>query len=191
MGRTMRTLAAVALALGLLGAACGSDDGADVRTVGEGTGTGTGTGTEAETGTEATGTGAAECEPVGDPAAADTTVGVELREYSVTPQVAEIEAGTITFEASNVGNQPHEFVVVEGDDPAGLPTTDDGAFDEEAHGEENVAGEVERFPSGEDCTGTFDLEPGNYVLLCNVLTEEAGTVESHYMLGMRTSFTVS
>lgn len=37
---------------------------------------------------------------------------------------------------------------------------------------------------------TLDLEPGTYVLLCNLVEEETGEVESHLAEGMHATFTV-
>lgn len=191
-----KLLLPVVLIVALIAGACGGDDGAEVRELegegGTGTATGTGTGTATGTGTDAaTGTEAAACEPVGDASTADTTVAVTLQEWAVLPDPGEAPAGTIAFEAENTGEEPHELYVVQADDPADLPTTEDGAFDEEAYGEEKVVGEVHPFPGGESCSGTFDLEPGSYVLLCNIVEEEDGETEAHYQLGMRTSFTVT
>lgn len=33
---------------------------------------------------------------------------------------------------------------------------------------------------------TLDLEPGSYVLLCNIIETENGQTEGHYRMGMRT-----
>jgi hypothetical protein len=82
-------------------------------------------------------------------------------------------------------------VVVKADDVDSLPTTDDGIVDEEQLEEGAFIGEIEAFPSGEDCTGTFDLEPGTYALFCNILEVEEGEPENHYELGMRTEIEVT
>jgi len=38
----------------------------------------------------------------------------------------------------------------------------------------------------------FDLAPGKYVLICNIVqTEPDGSKEAHYKVGMRTAFTVT
>jgi hypothetical protein len=62
--------------------------------------------------------------------------------------------------------------------------------DEEALGGGDFIGEVEAFPSGESCEGTFELEPADYVLFCNIVEEEEGEIENHFQLGMATEFTV-
>ena len=67
----------------------------------------------------------------------------------------------------------------------------DGRVDEEALGDDAFLGEIPPFPAGEDCTGTFALEAGDYTLLCNILEEEDGTTVSHVEEGMITGFTVT
>ena len=79
----------------------------------------------------------------------------------------------------------HELVVVRTDLPAdGLPTNEDGSFDEDGEGVE-VVGELEEIEPGTSGTLTVDLEPGHYVFLCNVVQDEGGEPFSHYQQGMR------
>lgn len=119
------------------------------------------------------------------------TVAVTLQEFSINPDSDSAAAGEVTFEATNEGpNDPHELVVIRTDlAPEGLPTTEEGGVDEEGEGIE-VIGEIEEFPVGETESATFDLEAGSYVLICNIVEEEDGELESHYVEGMRTPFTV-
>src|SRR4029450_5939113 len=114
--RTGRRLAGVVLGLALLVAGCGSDDGAGVRNGdgGQASGSGTGSGSGTASGQ------AAACKPVGDAAGGDATIGVELKEWTVIPARADVPAGTITFDASNTGEDAHELVVVRAADPAAL-----------------------------------------------------------------------
>lgn len=130
------------------------------------------------------------CEPVGDLADADTTVAVELSEFYIAPEPAEVAAGTIGFDLSNVGVDPHELVVIKTDTaPDALPTDDDGAVvEDDIDGE--VIGEVEGF-NEDSCHGVFDLDPGAYVLICNLVEIEDGEVEAHYSKGMRIAFDVT
>jgi plastocyanin len=190
-GRTPLLIAVLAI---LVFAACGDDDGASVRNVGgtASSGSGSGSGSGSATG-HASGSGSegAHCEPVGDASTADVTVDVTLEEWSIEAAETEVPAGTITFAAINTGEDAHEVVVVRADDVDSLPTTDEGIVDEEQLPEGAFIGEIEAFPAGEECTGTFDLEPGTYALFCNILEEEAGEVENHYELGMRTEIEVT
>ncbi len=115
-------------------------------------------------------------------ATAQTVVGVDLTEAppSVTPSVATVAAGSVTFEAENVGGIQHELVVIRTDLAAdALPqsgdTVDVSGLD--------VLGDTDAIDSGASEALTVDLAAGNYVLICNV--------PGHYGLGMRTAFTVT
>ena len=126
-------------------------------------------------------------------AATGTTVNVQVQEWAVIPDTLSASAGSVTFDVENVGPEDlHEFVVVRTDLPASdLPTAEDGAFDEEAEGVQ-VLGELEDIEVGATDSLTLDLEPGHYVLLCNLVQEEDdGTVESHYRMGMWIDFEVT
>lgn len=114
-----------------------------------------------------------------------------LDEWSVAPDTSSAAATSVTFVADNVGEKPHELVVVRGDDVDALPVDEQGALDEEALDKEALVGEIEPFPAGEDCPGTFEMPAGRYVLLCTIVEEEDGQVESHLALGMHTSFEVT
>jgi hypothetical protein len=185
--------AGVALLL-VLAAGCGSDDGAGVRTVDSGaqSASGAGSGSAAGGGSgSGTASAAVACKPVGDAATADAKVAVELSEWSVAPKQASVQAGTITFEAANVGADAHELVVVRADNPATLPQSSDGIVDEARLPAGALIGEIEAFPAKQSCQGTFTLAAGRYALFCNILETEAdGTKENHYANGMRTGFEV-
>jgi hypothetical protein len=124
----------------------------------------------------------------GDGGAA-TTVNVTLKEFEITPDRASAPAGDVRFVAKNDGPEdPHELVVVKTDlAPADLPEKEGGGIDED---ELEVIGEIEEFDVGKTEEATFDLEPGKYVLLCNIVEEEDGQTESHYVNGMYQAFTV-
>lgn len=120
----------------------------------------------------------------------ESTVDVTLQEFAVIPASSSVEAGSITFDATNDGpDDLHELVVIRTDlDPTALPTDENGAVDENGEGIE-VIGEIEEFPVGEAESATFDLETGDYVLICNIYDEEEQ--EAHYAEGMRTAFEVT
>lgn len=184
--RRLATAAVFALVLG----ACGTDDGSSVRepqrgasgSSGSGTGSGAGSGS---------GAAAAACEPVGDPATADRRVTALLDEFTVQPETSSVPAGRIAFTARNVGAEPHELVVVRAENAAALPVTQDGSMAEDQLRPGQLVGEIEEFPAGQDCTGVFELQPGSYVLLCNIVETENGMTESHFEEGMSTEFTVT
>lgn len=118
------------------------------------------------------------------------TVDVVLSEFIVEPEVTSVDAGEIEFVADNQGGEVHELVVVRAASAADLPTDADGAVDESQIPEEDQLGEIEDIQPGDSATLTVDLDAGDYVLLCNIVEEEDGEVESHFALGMFTDFTV-
>jgi uncharacterized cupredoxin-like copper-binding protein len=123
------------------------------------------------------------------------TVSIQLRELTVTPNPASASAGEITFAVENVGQFTHEFNVARLEPgTTELPTLFNGAVRENGKGFV-IVGRVspKDLRSGESEELTVDLEPGDYVLFCNVVvgTGVAGPIESHYARGMRTSFTVT
>jgi uncharacterized cupredoxin-like copper-binding protein len=121
------------------------------------------------------------------------TVPVTLQEWSVQPAQPSVSAGKVTFDAKNAGpDDPHELVVIKTDlAPDQLPTDADGKVDEEGAGIDFI-GEIEEFDPGQSESATFDLKPGKYVFICNILeTEPNGDKEAHYKLGMRAPFTVT
>jgi uncharacterized cupredoxin-like copper-binding protein len=109
----------------------------------------------------------------------------------VVPAVASTAAGTVTFNVTNNGPEdPHELVVFKTDlAHRDLPTREDGGVDEEGEGVELI-GEIEEFDPGATESADFDLAAGKYVLICNLVEEEEGELESHYGLGMSVEFTV-
>lgn len=117
-------------------------------------------------------------------------VNVVLGEFVVEADPGSVDAGDVTFKVDNQGGETHELVVVEAASANDLPVDDDGAFDEGAFGEDNILAEAEDIGAGEDEELTLDLEPGTYVLLCNVVEEEDDEAESHFAEGMHTAFTV-
>ena len=193
------------MAIALFAAACGSDDdGAAVRNVGEessgsasGSGSGSASGSHASgseaSGSEASGSHASgsmasgECEVEDGIEATDAEqVAVTLDEWGVGPESDQVTPGAVTFAAENIGEDEHELVVVKAADADSLPTDDDGAVDLEALGED-VIGEIEAFPGGDTCEGTFELTAGDYVLLCNLVHDD----EVHFAEGMHAPFTVT
>ena len=164
MIRTLRLL--LLLAFALLGAAalvaCGGDD--------DGGGTGTGAGTGGGTGGgKAAATAAAE----------EATIAVTLKEWTLEVDEARARGGDVTFNVSNAGAVPHDFVVIRTDLAADALPTASGAVDET---KVEVVGRSGVSAGGSSASVSFDLAAGSYVLICNV--------PAHYDLGMRIAFTV-
>lgn len=131
-----------------------------------------------------------ESEP-GDGAEGDATdVAVELDEWSVAAMPETVTAGTVDMTASNVGQAPHELVIVRGTAEE-LPVDEDGAVDEDALGDDAVVAEIEGLRSGTEGAATIDLEAGDYTLLCNLVHIDGPITESHYKFGMVDDFTVT
>jgi hypothetical protein len=165
MLKRILVLGAAALVILFVGAACGSDD----------------------EGAEPTATEASV--PTDEPA--QRAVRTRLFEWSIDPDVASIAAGSITFQADNSGLLTHELKIVRTDFAVSeLPTMDDGSVDEDADDIE-VVGALLDIGDGRSDSGTFDLEAGSYVLLCNIVTETDSGAEVHYKLGMVAGFEVT
>lgn len=69
-----------------------------------------------------------------------------------------------------------------------LPLRND-KVDETAAG--RVIGEIEPFEPTTEKELILALEPGSYVLLCNIVETENGQREGHYRMGMRTALKVT
>lgn len=113
--------------------------------------------------------------------AGPSTVRATLEDFSIALDPPSVPAGEVTFDITNEGPSVHEFLVIRSTgavDPGDLPiegavVNEDGL---------DIVDEVE----GMDPTGTedltVDLEPGSYIVLCNI--------EGHYEAGMHTALTV-
>lgn len=113
--------------------------------------------------------------------AAPLGVAVTLKDFAVVATPASLAAGKVTFAVQNAGVSPHEFVVVKSDlAPDSLPQVNQKTVDEK---QVQVVGKIDPFDGGSKRELAVDLQPGRYVLLCNV--------PSHYISGMYTAFTVT
>jgi uncharacterized cupredoxin-like copper-binding protein len=109
-------------------------------------------------------------------------VNADIKSYEIDLAKSSISSGQSTFHVSNVttDNTVHEFVIVKTDlDSADLPVDADGNVDED---QIDVVDEVEDLEPGNTEDLTVNLEPGHYVIMCNV--------EGHYKQGMHTNLTV-
>lgn len=157
----------ILLALALAAAACGEDE---------------------RPATEQAEAAAPTAEPVADPTAdassgegeAKSVVRVSTGEWFVTPEPGEVDAGSVEFEVANDGDVDHEVEVVRTDVAADAFPVKNGKADVDAVGEE--LGEVEDIEPGAMKEFTVSLEPGKYVLICNL--------PDHYEPGMYAAFTV-
>lgn len=114
-----------------------------------------------------------------------TTVDAKLKTYTILLDKNSAPAGEVTFHVHNDATDlKHEFVIFKTDlAQNNLPTTEEGIVDEEGEGITFID-EVELEP-GEAQDLTVNLEAGNYVIICNIDSDEM-----HYEHGMHTAFTV-
>jgi hypothetical protein len=158
--RLRRPLAAVLLALTVLGAACSDDDGAAVR---EGGGSvnivgpppPAGGGSVSAVGTGCTTQGATTKLP-------QASVEIGLDEFAVTVPPA-IAPGVTRLVVKNFGSQPHGLLITAASS-VGEVTAADGTLDEAALAS-RLTKRLEPFPNNTICEGTFELPPGNYVVV--------------------------
>ncbi len=105
-------------------------------------------------------------------------IGVQLKEFSVTPSASTVQSGAVTFSVTNTGKIEHEFVIIRTSDaPGALPVH--GAKASEAGHVDEIGGIV----PGTTGSLTVDLTPGHYVLICNL--------PGHYQAGMDAGFSVA
>lgn len=170
--------AAGVLGFGALAAGCGSDD--EAGSTGSTTAAAdedAATTTTAADDDEATAEGGDETTSV---AASGPALKVDMGEFFYKPDALSATAGGVEIDATNIGGAPHELVVAKTNDaPDKLPTAADGSVDESAL---DVPGEVEEVEPGASGTAVLDLQPGKYVMFCNL--------PGHYAGGMYGSLTV-
>jgi uncharacterized cupredoxin-like copper-binding protein len=117
-------------------------------------------------------------------------VSATLKEWQITLSSTNLKAGTITFNVTNDGTKNHEFIVRKTDLKAdAMPLGSDGKIIEDDP-QLTTAGdpsEIADFAPGLTKSLTLTLQPGNYVIFCNLSVETL----LHYQKGMRINFTVT
>ena len=104
------------------------------------------------------------------------TVKVVLKEWTVTPSLKRVPAGSVTFVVTNTGKVGHELVVIKTNKaPKALPMNGSQASETGAKGEVEVK-------SGQTKRLTLKLKAGKYVLICNL--------PGHYKAGQTAAFQV-
>lgn len=111
-----------------------------------------------------------------------------LKDFDVHPNTMQGKAGRLTLEAVNEGMSIHELVILKTDlNPSALPrkeaTPHQGIVTEYLVNEDDARittiDEIEEFPAGTSQKKTVVLDPGHYVLFCNI--------PGHYDKGMYAS----
>jgi uncharacterized cupredoxin-like copper-binding protein len=107
--------------------------------------------------------------PSESPVATETDLTAEVKEWAISLSGASTAAGEVTFGLTNAGNIPHEFIVVRSDvDGEALLEQVDPATSRLDEASLDAIGEQPEFSPGETKVLTLDLEPGRYVVLCNI-----------------------
>lgn len=159
-------------ALALWGAACG--DGNDGQTA------------TASPTTVATATASPAKTPSGPTATPSVTEApMTVEEFVIKPGVVRVPYGTVIFKVKNAGTVTHQFLVIKSDLPiAELPRLPNNAGADEK--QLDVVGRIEAIEPGAEGELSLSLDPGNYVLICNLRSDG----RSHYLTGMYNQFTV-
>ena len=126
-------------------------------------------------------TGAA-CSSSGEASPSPSSAGtaVTLSDFKIKPADAEAPAGPVTFDLTNDGPSDHTFFLVKTDlAEDALPVAEHLVQVDQLA----VVAEIDRFPVGTDRSLSVDLEPGAYVMFCNLT--------GHYESDMHTAFTVT
>jgi uncharacterized cupredoxin-like copper-binding protein len=124
----------------------------------------------------------------GAPQAANPTstaelIQVRLKSFAIELSNNTVKAGPVAFQASNTAPDAiHEMLVVKTDQaPDSLPydTTESKIPEDKIQS----LGEVSELEAGKDGALILNLQPGKYLLFCNIAT--------HFKSGMVTSLTVN
>ena len=108
------------------------------------------------------------------------SVAVKLTDTGISLDRSSLTAGAVTFRITNAGSIEHEFAVLKtglAADKLPADPTKPGKVKEDGN-----VGEVEGIAVKGTKDLSLDLQPGQYVLICNV--------PDHYGKGMHVAFTV-
>ena len=122
------------------------------------------------------------------PAVTEAPITLVFKDFSIDPHTNRAKAGRLALEAVNEGRSLHELVILKTDlTPAALPRKEATPLQgmptqylvNEDDPQIQTIDEIEEFPSGTSQKKTVVLEPGPYVLFCNI--------PGHYDKGMYAS----
>jgi hypothetical protein len=126
----------------------------------------------------------------GHPGSPGTTMPAHAVDFTLTEGHIALDgtvaSGRNQVHVTNSGNFEHEIIFVKAESAASLPTKADGSMDESKLPRGSVLGEIE-LDAGQSATRTFSFTPGNWVAVCNVVSD--GHV--HFASGMFLDFTVA
>lgn len=99
-----------------------------------------------------------------------SNVDVQLQSFSIQANTVKAKAGKVTFNVMNQAKDvQHEMLVIKTDLALDALPYDSSAgrlFEDKI----NSLGEVAELDGGKSGSVTLDLEPGQYLLLCNIAT---------------------
>ncbi len=97
-----------------------------------------------------------------------------MEDFKLHLAVTEVQSGNITLHLENDGPSTHEFNVDRTDlADSDLPLRADGLSVDEKSPQLTRLGSIEILEAGDKANLTVDLQPGHYVLYCNL--------EGHYL----------
>lgn len=95
-----------------------------------------------------------------------TVIGFTERDFHISGP-ANVPAGLLTVRVHNAGPDTHELIVVRSAGDS-LPLRPDGLTVDEETLQSSTPGAVEAVPPGHDGETHLRLEPGHYLLFCNM-----------------------
>ena len=109
-----------------------------------------------------------------------TSVDATLEDFDISLSDTTVPSGDVTFHVQNDGPSVHEFVVFETDlAPDELPTEDGDVAESDDFA---PVDEIEDIEPDSSPALSLNLDPGHYVVICNI--------PGHYKQGMASEFTV-
>ena len=113
----------------------------------------------------------------GDATPRGRLVSVQLSDFKLTTPTLSVPPGYVTFRVRNAGPSMHEFIVDRTDVAAdALPLNADGITVDEKSKKLRTVDDLDEVRLNATRDLTLDLDPGRYVLYCNL--------EGHYRGGM-------
>ncbi|MPZ49658.1 MAG: hypothetical protein GEU75_10255 [Dehalococcoidia bacterium] len=118
-------------------------------------------------------------------------VDVDLDEFSFEFDMEDIEDGNLAFRADNVGEQPHELVVLKV--PAGFTATQlIDSLDADLPADIEIIGFTQADPADDmNLVFTQPLAPGRYMMACFLPDQDDPQEAPHAAKGMISEFTIS
>ncbi|MBE9193472.1 copper-binding protein [Gloeocapsopsis crepidinum LEGE 06123] len=119
-----------------------------------------------------------------DAIAAQTVTQVKVIETEMAIELSPstVSAGEVEFIAYNQGQLPHEMEIIKTDLPLAQMPIKDNRLDRKKVGEKIDEIEAEDLPSGATATLLTHLEPGRYLIECNI--------PGHFQAGMKAELIV-